>query len=247
MTEPKAESRRIRGVLFDKDGTLFDYNMTWVPIILEAARLTASGDDDLAGRLMAAGGYDAASGKVKAGSIIAAGDTPDLVEIWLAHVEGWRADDLLAKLDALFTARAADASVPVTDLPGLFGVLRTRGYSLGIATNDGKASALATIDRFGLADHLEFHCGYDSGYGSKPAPGMVHAFCEAVGLAPAHVAVVGDNKHDFDMASAAGVGLKVGVLTGTSAAEDLAPHTDVVIDSVEELPALLDLFEQAAS
>jgi phosphoglycolate phosphatase len=241
------ENRKIKGVLFDKDGTLFDYNLTWVPIILEAARLTARGDEELALRLMAAGGYDAASGKVTSGSVIAAGDTPDLVEVWLADASGWQADDLLARLDALFTARAADASVPVTDLHGLFGVLRARGYSLGIATNDGKASALATIDRFDLAGHLEFHCGYDSGYGSKPGPGMVHAFCEAVGLAPAHVAVVGDNKHDFDMGRAAGVGLKVGVLTGNSEVHDLAPHTDYVIASVAELPALLDIFEQAAS
>ncbi len=241
MVDMGAEkSRRIKGVLFDKDGTLFDYNLTWVPIIEEAARLTASGDAELVRQLMAAGGYDAPSGKVKSGSIIAAGDTPDLVEAWLALARGWRADDLVARLDALFTARAAGASVPVTDLSALFGALRARGYSLGIATNDGKASALATIDRFDLAGHLEFHCGYDSGFGSKPAPGMVHAFCEAVTLAPAHVAVVGDNKHDFDMASAAGVGLKVGVLTGTSTTEDLAPHTDVVIASIAELPAVLD-------
>lgn len=242
MAGTRVENRRIKGVLFDKDGTLFDYNLTWVPIILEAARLTAGGDRTLVERLMAAGGYDAASGKVTAGSVIAAGDTPGLVELWLVHADGWQADDLVKRLDALFTARAADASVPVTDLPVLFSALRARGYSLGIATNDGKASALATINRFDLGGHLEFHCGYDSGYGSKPGPGMVHAFCEAVGLQPAHVAVVGDNRHDFEMGRAVGVGLRVGVLTGNSEAHDLAPHTDFVIDSVADLPALLESF-----
>jgi phosphoglycolate phosphatase len=69
---------------------------------------------------------------------------------------------------------------------------------------------------------------------------MVHAFCEAVGTSPKAVAVVGDNLHDLEMGRAAGAGLLVGVLTGTSAHADLAPHADAVLDSIADLPALLD-------
>ncbi len=234
--------RRIEAVLFDKDGTLFDFHTTWLPILEEAALMAARGEAALVPRLMAAGGYDPLTRRIASGSVIAAGDTKDLAESWMLHLREWRVDDLVLELDAMFTLKGPLSAAPVTELVPLFETLRARGLRLGIATNDTVAGAFATIGRFGLAEHLEFHCGYDSGYGSKPAPGMVHAFCEAVGVSPGSVAVVGDNLHDLDMGRAAGAGLLVGVLTGTSARDDLAPHADAVLDSIADLPALLDAF-----
>jgi phosphoglycolate phosphatase len=51
---------------------------------------------------------------------------------------------------------------------------------------------------------------------------------------------VGDNLHDLEMGRAAGAGLVVGVLTGTSEHGDLAPFADRVLESIVELEALLD-------
>ncbi len=34
----------IRGLLFDKDGTLFDYYQTWIPVLESSALLAARGD-----------------------------------------------------------------------------------------------------------------------------------------------------------------------------------------------------------
>jgi phosphoglycolate phosphatase len=70
---------------------------------------------------------------------------------------------------------------------------------------------------------------------------MALAFCAAMGLTPAEVAVVGDAVHDLAMAQAAGVGLTVGVLSGTSRREHLAALADILIDSVAELPARVEL------
>lgn len=231
---------RIKGVLFDKDGTLFDFHRTWLPILEEAALITARGDVSLVPRLMEAGGHDTKTGRIAAGSIIAAGNTPELAQLWLAIAPGWEEGELIRRLDALFVVEAARRSVPVTDLAALFGLLRGGGLSVGIATNDSAASALATLGHFDLHEIVDFHCGYDSGHGTKPSPGMVHAFCEAVRLAPAEVAVVGDNFHDLEMGLIAGAGLRVGVLTGTSTRSDLEPHAHFVIDSIAQLPALLD-------
>lgn len=230
---------RIKGVLFDKDGTLFDYYRTWIPILQSAALLAARGDAAIAARLMDACGFDSTTGKVKAGGILAAGNTLELAELWLAGNRGWAVDELTLALDAHFAAEAPLRSAPVTDLVVYFRALRAIGFRIGIATNDNAASATATIARFGLSEHVEFVCGYDSGYGAKPEPGMVQAFCAAVGLEPSQVAMVGDNFHDLEMARRAGAGLKVGVLTGTSLRSDLEAHADVVLASIVELPAYL--------
>ena len=69
---------------------------------------------------------------------------------------------------------------------------------------------------------------------------MVDGFRAATGLAAAEVAVVGDNLHDLEMGRAAGAGLLVGVLTGTSLREDLADHAHHVLDSIAGLEELLD-------
>ena len=49
----------IRGLLFDKDGTLFDFHRSWTSVFDEAARRLAHDDETLTQVLMAAGGYDA--------------------------------------------------------------------------------------------------------------------------------------------------------------------------------------------
>ena len=81
--------------------------------------------------------------------------------------------------------------------------------------------------------------GADSVAIAKPSGQMVKRFAELTGLAPAEVAMVGDNSHDIDEARAGGAGLAVGVLTGNSSAAELAPHADHVIESVAELLPLL--------
>ena len=48
----------IKGVLFDKDGTLLDYFNTWMPVNWEVARALAGSDEILAERLLVQIGYD---------------------------------------------------------------------------------------------------------------------------------------------------------------------------------------------
>lgn len=227
----------IRGLLFDKDGTLFDFHRTWTPIMAEVAEEIAGAP--MVPRLLAAIGYREASGRFEAGSIGAAGNTFELADTWLALLGGGDREAMVERLDGHFARLGPLRSVPVTDLAIFFSGLKQRGYTLGIATNDVEASALGTIERFGLQKAVDFAVGYDSGHGAKPGPGMALAFCAAMGLAPAEIAVIGDNSHDLDMGRSAGAGLLVGVLTGASGREDLAPLADHVIENIEMLPALL--------
>ncbi|MER2552009.1 MAG: HAD hydrolase-like protein, partial [Thauera sp.] len=71
----------------------------------------------------------------------------------------------------------------------------------------------------------------------KPAPDTVEAFCDLTGLRTAQVAMVGDNRHDLEMAKAGGAGLAVAVLSGTGTRESLSPLADVILESVADLPA----------
>lgn len=191
-------------------------------------------------RLLHLAGRDAETGKVGPHSILAAGTFLQLAELWAAET---RRGDIVALRDhyeAYCREHGPVKSKPVTDLPSLFRRLKERGLALGLATMDSHAAAEATMANFGLSELLDFAAGYDSGHGIKPGPGMVEAFCRAVGVPAAAVAVVGDTPHDLAMARAAGAGLAIGVLTGASPRESLAPQADHVIESIAELEAILE-------
>ena len=230
----------IKGILFDKDGTLLDYTATWMPVNWMAVALVAGEDRALVERLMAVGGYDAVQDRVLPGTPLAAGNTVEIAQIFAAEVPGTDEEALVARLDALFIAEGTKRSVPVDGLKPALETLKGRGFTLGIATSDSERGIRGSLGAFDILHLFEFLCGYDSGHGRKPEPGMVHAFCTSAGLPPGDVAVVGDNAHDMEMGQAAGAGLLVGVLTGNSGREDLEPIAHHVIDSIEGLSVLLD-------
>ena len=127
---------------------------------------------------------------------------------------------------------------------GLFSVilsLKDSGLTLGIATSDSASGAQATLCPFNVLDQFDFIAGYDSGFGVKPEPGMVFAFCRATGSPASAVMVVGDSRHDLEMGRQAGAGLGIGVLTGSSRRTDLADLADHVVDSIADISGLLGL------
>lgn len=228
----------IRAVLFDKDGTLLDYHLTWGPINVAAADIAAAGDRDLADRLLSLGGMDRANMITRPGSLLAAAHTVEIASAWVEAGSPLSLQDLSHRLDALFTA-SATGSVPIGNLEACFSALRVAGLKLGIASSDNEASIRLMLAHLGLAHHIAFVAGYDSGHGVKPGPGMALAFAAALGLQPSEIAVVGDNSHDIDMGRNAGAGLIIGVLSGTGDAATLTPIADACLSDISELPAFL--------
>ncbi len=235
----------VKGILFDKDGTLVDFHATWGPAYRGGALAFAGGDPALADRLLVAGGWDTETGRVAEGSTLAAGTNAEIADVWLAALPPGRDPDLgeadpESFLEAVFNAETARSAQPVTDLATLLSRLQSRGLVLGLATNDSHDGALATLRPFGIVEELSFVAGYDSGHGGKPGPGMVEGFCAATDLSPGEVMVIGDNLHDMEMGRRAGAGMVVGVLSGSGTLETLSSAADWVIDSIAELEALLD-------
>ncbi|MFD2207700.1 HAD family hydrolase [Kiloniella antarctica] len=229
----------IKAILFDKDGTLLDYEQSWMPLNRKAALMAARGDEDLAAKLLAETGYDHNLGRVLPGSMLAASSNGEIVAKWCEFLSDADYDDLILKVEAIFQEDGEAAAVPVTELAVLFDRLKARGLTLGVATSDSEQGARRSLGRFNVLEKLDFVAGYDSGHGLKPTAGMVAGFCSAIALDPSSVMVVGDNLHDMEMGVNAKVGMKVGVLTGTSEREELARVADHVLSSIEEIESLL--------
>lgn len=233
----------IKGLLFDKDGTLLRYDESWGPVNREAARIAAAGGGlELEARLLDAAGMDPITGKTRPDSLFAAGTAAEIAAGFVTAGSPLPVDALTIELDDLFV-RASDFSVPVTDLGAFFRRLKQRGFRLGVASSDNERSIRETARRFGFLEELDFVAGYDSGHGCKPEPGMVLGFCAAVGLQPSEVAVIGDNNHDLHMAASAGAGLKVAVLTGTGLPATLEAAADHLLSDITGVETLLPISE----
>jgi phosphoglycolate phosphatase len=230
---------RFRGILFDKDGTLLDFEATWVPLFRALALELAEGDETAADNLLRAGGMDPLTGHIQAGSVLGAGHTHDIVRLWFPSLTGAPFAAMAARIDARFHAHGMSRSVAVPGLIETLARLDRAGYAMGVATNDATEAARAAMRCVGVERFLPHVYGYDSVARPKPAADIVHMFSVAIGAPATEVVVIGDNLHDIAMARAAGAGAALGVLTGNCRREDLSPCADAILASIRDLPAWL--------
>lgn len=225
----------IEALVFDKDGTLFDFAATWGAFGRAAMLRLADGDTDRATELGRHIGFDLAQERYEPDSIVIAGTVGEIADALLPHLPEFTHTDLV---DTLNRESALAEQVPAVPLDPFLTELRQAGLKLGVATNDGEMPAVQHLGSMGVRDYFDFVAGYDSGHGFKPGPGQLLAFAAHVGIAPASIAMVGDSRHDLEAGRAAGM-VTIGVLTGAAPAEALQPLADVVLPDIGHIPGWL--------
>lgn len=229
----------IKGILFDKDGTLVDFNATWLGVADFMAMDASDGDRWKADRLLAAAGFDFANRRFKPDSIFASGTNMDVVELWFPRLSDEDQMLAVARFNEITSVQGSTMAVALPGIVDTLAALHKRSYRLGVATNDSTSGAEKTLVTLGVAQLFDAAYGYDAVANPKPAPDTIQAFCDLTGLRASEIAMVGDNRHDLEMARAGGCGLAVGVLSGTGTRESLAEIADVILDSVADLPDFL--------
>ncbi|MBT8415132.1 MAG: HAD family hydrolase [Boseongicola sp.] len=220
--------RRIDAIIFDKDGTLFDFAKSWggwAAAVLDHVERIAP---QSAERVAQAMGFDREQVVFDPSSVVIAGTASDVAAAAGPFLPS--GFDLVSLMD-----RYAEDMVPVP-VPGLHSALSDLGRSrcLGVVTNDSEVPARAHLMAHEIAHHFDFIAGYDSGFGAKPAPGQLLGFCSQTGAQAGLTAMVGDSRHDLEAGRAAGM-MTIGVLTGLAEAEDLADLADVVLPDISHI------------
>lgn len=229
----------IRAILFDKDGTLVDFQRTFGPAVRAVMQYLADGDRAAYQRLVAVSRFVEAGEHFLPDSPLIAEPTSVYGALWATALGRPANAAFFAEIDRLLCDATTRDLAAIGDPKALLNLLAGRGYRLGMVSNDAEVTARAHARKLGLDEVLEFIAGYDSGFGAKPDPGPVLGFAQAVGVPASEIAVVGDSVHDLAAARAAGA-IAIGVLTGAAPSQALAPHADAVLTSAAELPAWLD-------
>ncbi len=225
----------IDAIVFDKDGTLFDFANTWGAFGRLMLMRLAKNDADRAAELGQVIGFDLDTETYAYDSIVIAATVEEIAEVLLPHVAGMTLDALV---DLMNAEAAVAPQAPAVPLGPFLSGLKQSGLKLGVATNDSEHPALQHLESAGIKDHFDFVAGYDSGHGFKPGPGQLLAFAAHVGVQPDRIAMVGDSLHDLQAGRAAGM-ITIGVLTGLAEADALAPMADVVLPNIGHIPAWL--------
>ena len=105
----------IKGIIFDKDGTLFDFNATWGTWARGMLEAETAGDPVLFARLAEALGYDTDANRFAAGSVVIASTVGEVADV-IQGVVGLT--DRAALLDLHHHALAVIRD-PVDNLPAL--------------------------------------------------------------------------------------------------------------------------------
>lgn len=231
-------------VAFDKDGTLIDFEFMW-------GRLARTWADDLAAGmngeslrpdLFRSWGYDPEQRRTRPASPFAIASTGQLQTIAAVtlyrHGVPWpEAEDRARSAVQGAQSRAgltlADLVQPAGNVEGLLQRLKGAGASVAVVTSDHRAATEETLAILGVASLVDITICGDDGLPNKPAPDMLLAVYERLGIAAARTVVVGDTEGDLLMAQRASAGLKVAVLTGPGDPAVLKRHADVVIPSID--------------
>lgn len=232
----KVGRMKIAGILFDKDGTLFDFRATWDVWAGRLLTHLSAGNAALETQLAQVIGYDLHRPGFLSDSPIIAGTNRQAAVLLAAELPGQDVD----ALELYLAQSAAEAPLaPVLPLAPFIDSLVARDLRLGVMTNDSEQSAIAHLRAAGIADRLQFIAGADSGYGAKPDPDPLLAFATLMQLPPEQVVMVGDSTHDLLAGRRAGM-ITIGVLTGLAERQELATLADVILPDIGHIPAWLE-------
>ena len=237
----------IKAVLFDKDGTFIDYLPRWVLYarqafldISERLGLLPPNLRDTLGSLP--------DGKLLSDSVLACCAIPRRAQ---------KLQDMLLE-KGFSPGQAEEAGRQLRDsmaegpegpfesfavLPRLFDHVNGAGLLVGVVTDDYLFAAWRHFDDKGVLDRLDYLCGIEEGVPANPDPYGILSFCNRFSLAPYEVAFVGDTLLDMEASARAGVGMRIGVLTGTGDPNKLYTKADLVLSSVDDIPSVLDWLE----
>jgi phosphoglycolate phosphatase len=236
---------RCRLVVFDKDGTLIDFNRAWWGRLERGVAEIVShlgADEALASALFATLGADRQARIIRPETPYAVTSNTKIctVAATVLHQSGigWAEAEAVvaATLQKALLAQPAPGEIaPLADLPALFGAYHAAGIAIAVATSDDRAGTEATLRQLGVAQLVaELLCADDPGP-RKPDPAAVAQLAGAIGVPIEETAMVSDSASDLEMGLRANIGLKVAVLSGTGRREDFEGLADAIVGSVGEI------------
>ena len=228
---------KIKGIAFDKDGTLIDFEASWSKGLISLIESIFPNQTDKQQILAEEIGFNLILEKFVGGSVFVNGTTDDVIDVWKKHFPELITEDIKQKSEMAFRNLEP---IPLCNLEIFMSDLKEKGYFLSVITNAAEAPTLIQLEKLGCLHLLDAVIGCDSGFNPKPSGDTILGFCNAIGLKPEQIAMVGDSTHDLNAGREAGVGMNVGVLSGPATIDQMSGLADIILDDILALPEILE-------
>jgi phosphoglycolate phosphatase len=242
----KVKFADIKGIIFDKDGTLQDSHQFLWQLALKRARMVDAQIPGIGEPLLMAFGVQDQSldptglmavGSHKENEIAAAAYIAETGRSWyeaknIARIAFEEADKYM------FTQSqgGGDRSEISPLFAGSLEVIKELfegGLKLGILSADTTENVEKFVQVHQLSPYIDLMMGVDSNL-TKPDPRLFLQACDKLGLDPQNTLMVGDSAGDIEMAQKANAGGTIGICWGKPEASHLE-RADITISSLEQL------------
>ncbi|MBF4693819.1 HAD family hydrolase [Fusibacter ferrireducens] len=231
----------IKGILFDKDGTLIEFEKTWHGILkIVFERLKELGYASDLGAFKKHAGYRAEGFEKE--SAIQYLATTEIATIW-SQLSNKEESIAFLEIMEVFEQVTLDDHVDVELLTGTVETLKylsEKVYLLGIATSDTLSSCLKSLEKVSILNYFDFIGADDGIMTPKPHIEIGEVFCGQFGLKPEEVLVVGDSITDYEFSRSFG-GHFVGIRSTHSKLESSVPADVKLCDHISEIIEIFKL------
>ena len=231
------EAVMIKGIVFDKDGTLMEYEEFWVPVsenaiklLLKSENLAESHEKEI---LDEVGASEGISGTLCYGTY---GQITDVFNEVLKRknpdFKGFSVDDVM---DSFKECTKFGKIVPTCkNIQEVFKKLKETGLKIALITSDNETMTKICLEELGILEYFDVLFTDDGINPSKPDPYYMNKFCAQFGFEPNEVVMVGDTNTDMDFAKNSGA-IGVGVAKKDEYREKLLPYAYKVVNDVSDL------------
>lgn len=233
-------------IIFDKDGTLLDFEAFWVTVTEKAlADVLAhfKKPDVPVGEILELLGVR--DGVADTDGILCKGTYAQMCQIVYGVLQKYGSTASLEEVEATVTeaynknSSCGKIKASCPNLVELLTHLKSRNKKLAVVTTDNKEITHKCLETLGIEKLFDKIYTDDGNTPTKPDPYCATDFCKSNAIKPENTVMVGDTVTDVEFARNAGISVVI-IAENDTAKSAMAPLADAVIPT---LSALSDIIE----
>ncbi|UXV36258.1 HAD family hydrolase [Staphylococcus sp. IVB6181] len=230
----------MKWILFDKDGTLIDFDMSWMKIGIQMVDQFVErfiSDEDQAHAYQTLG-VNKETNQIEPGTPMACGSLDEIIQNFNA-LAGEDVGEWTRQTSQYLIDHREPEIKWIEGMVEALETLKAQGYRIGIITSDTKKGTDQFIEATDTEAFFDLVISTEANAAEKPDPAVLNPlFDQEKGLKAEEIAIVGDNPNDIQTAVNAHLGLSVAVLTGVGQAHEFK-QADYVVETAPEVVNIL--------